>query len=88
LKVDFKNSFLKDIKRVKDKSVKQRLKEIIDAAEKAEQLQKISDIKKLKGSDSFYRIRIGDYRIGLLVTEDTVIFVRFLHRREIYRYFP
>ncbi|NPA92437.1 MAG: type II toxin-antitoxin system RelE/ParE family toxin, partial [Chloroflexi bacterium] len=37
---------------------------------------------------SFYRIRLGDYRLGLEIEGDTVVFVRFLHRRDIYRYFP
>jgi mRNA interferase RelE/StbE len=31
---------------------------------------------------------LGDYRIGIEVLEDEVIFVRMLHRRDIYRYFP
>ncbi|WP_201279130.1 type II toxin-antitoxin system RelE/ParE family toxin [Leptolyngbya iicbica] len=43
---------------------------------------------KLKGYQAFYRIRIGNYRIGLKVTDQEVIFVRLLHRREIYRFFP
>ncbi|WP_417909752.1 type II toxin-antitoxin system RelE family toxin [Candidatus Electronema sp. PJ] len=45
-------------------------------------------MKKLKGYDTFYRVRIGDYRIGLKLAEDGLIFVRCLHRKEIYRYFP
>jgi len=42
----------------------------------------------LTSDGAYYRIRLGDYRIGLVVNEQTVVFVRFLHRREIYRYFP
>ncbi|MBX6423476.1 type II toxin-antitoxin system RelE/ParE family toxin [Thermosulfurimonas sp. F29] len=45
-------------------------------------------MKKLKGYKDFYRIRIGDYRIGLQIKENKIIFVRFLHRKEIYRCFP
>jgi mRNA interferase RelE/StbE len=39
-------------------------------------------------ADTFYRVRIGDYRIGLELAGDELIFVRCLHRKEIYRYFP
>ncbi|GIK72728.1 MAG: hypothetical protein BroJett021_17160 [Chloroflexota bacterium] len=38
--------------------------------------------------ERYYRIRVGDYRLGLALEGDTVILVRFLHRKEIYRYFP
>ena len=31
--------------------------------------------------------RIGNYRVKLIIQEDTVIFVRFLNLKEIYRYF-
>ena len=41
------------------------------------------NLQKLKGEDNFYRIRIGDYRIGIKVNDDTTTFVRLLHRREI-----
>ncbi|MEB3229956.1 MAG: type II toxin-antitoxin system RelE/ParE family toxin [Leptolyngbyaceae bacterium] len=43
---------------------------------------------KMKGYDNFYRVRIGNHRVGIQVIEDEVIFVRVLHRRDIYRYFP
>jgi len=35
-----------------------------------------------------FPFRVGDYRIGVIVEDDTMVFVRCLHRREIYRYFP
>jgi mRNA-degrading endonuclease RelE of RelBE toxin-antitoxin system len=31
---------------------------------------------------------VGNYRLGLIIEAETVIFVRVLHRKEIYRYFP
>ncbi|MBF0537765.1 MAG: type II toxin-antitoxin system RelE/ParE family toxin [Nitrospirae bacterium] len=45
-------------------------------------------ISKLKNQDSFYKIRVGDYRVGIFIDNDTVEFRRVLHRREIYRFFP
>ncbi|WP_202218315.1 type II toxin-antitoxin system RelE/ParE family toxin [Okeania sp. KiyG1] len=46
------------------------------------------NIKKLKGEEEYYRIRVGDYRLGIKVNDGIVFFVRILHRKEIYRYFP
>ncbi|MFB2833142.1 type II toxin-antitoxin system RelE family toxin [Floridanema evergladense] len=45
-------------------------------------------MKKLKGYENAYRIRVGDYRIGFTFDSETVIFYRVLHRKEFYRYFP
>lgn len=42
----------------------------------------------MKAEGNYYRIRVGEYRIGMAVNENTVIFVRVLNRKEIYRYFP
>jgi len=47
------------------------------------------DIHKMKGSNQYYRIRTGQYRIGCKITNDnTIIFYRVKSREEIYRVFP
>jgi mRNA interferase RelE/StbE len=48
----------------------------------------IPNIKKLRGHSSAYRIKLGDYRIGLFIEENTVIFAAFEHRKDIYNKFP
>ncbi len=45
-------------------------------------------IAKLKGKKGFYKIRVGDYRIGVFLENEFLEFKRVLHRKEIYRYFP
>ena len=44
-------------------------------------------VKKLKGVDSVYRIRIGDYRILYEIENDRliVIVIKIGHRSEVYR---
>ncbi|WP_319419182.1 type II toxin-antitoxin system RelE family toxin [Pleurocapsa sp. FMAR1] len=90
MQTDFKNSFLKDIRAIKDKATLNRLEEFINAVEIADSLAQIPNLKKLKGKKNklHYRSRIGNYRVGLVIKQDIVAFVRFLHRKEIYRYFP
>jgi len=47
------------------------------------------DIKKMKGYQRYYRIRVGDYRIGCRVEHgDHVVFYRVKSRADIYRVFP
>ena len=48
----------------------------------------ILPLEKLKSYKTFYRIRAGDYRIGIEIVNDKIIFTRFLHRKDIYKYFP
>jgi mRNA interferase RelE/StbE len=88
LKVQFRRSFLKDIRSLSDKPLKERIKAAIAQVEGAQTLREIGNIKKLKGSRDYYRIRIGEYRVALICKEANVTFVRCLHRRDIYRYLP
>jgi mRNA interferase RelE/StbE len=66
----------------------QRIKGVIEEVESIDSLTDLSNVKKLKAEGDYYRVRVGDYRIGLSLNEDVVTFVRVLHRKEIYRYFP
>lgn len=88
MKTVFRKSFERDLKKIKDRAILAQVKQAVEEAEAAASLKEISGIKKLSGAGSFYRIRIGEYRIGLAVEAAEVEFVRCLHRREIYRYFP
>jgi mRNA interferase RelE/StbE len=88
LKVEFKGSFLKDLKKLDDRNTRDKVRAIIETVEQAPNLNQMENLKKLKGGDHYYRVRLGDYRIGMIVEEDKVIFVRFLHRKDIYRYSP
>jgi mRNA interferase RelE/StbE len=88
VKVEFRKTFEKDLKKAGDKFLFKKVKEVIELMELADNLDDISNLKKLKGNDNYFRIRVGDYRIGLFLEGDTVLFVRVMHRREFYRYFP
>ncbi|MBI4648756.1 MAG: type II toxin-antitoxin system RelE/ParE family toxin [Bacteroidia bacterium] len=88
MRVLIDKSFEKDTDKITDKKL---LNSIADCIEKIQELDKLSDItncKKLKGSQNAYRIRIGDYRIGFIFENQTIEFVRFLHRGKIYDSFP
>ncbi len=86
--IDYKASFHGDIKKLKDKEQAARLKEIISEIKAVKNLSEIKNIRKIEGSPNHYRIKTGDYRIGLVLSGDTIMLVRFLNRKEIYRYFP
>jgi mRNA interferase RelE/StbE len=76
------------LKKIRNKQVLKRVREVIAEAEAAASISEVANLKKLEGFDAYYRIRMGDYRIGIEVAEGKLIFVRVLNRKEIYRYFP
>jgi len=84
----FKESFLRDLQRLRERRVRERVREIIERIEAANTLSDIPGLKKLRGQSSSYRIRVGEYRIGMVIEDSQIILVKCLHRRELYRYFP
>jgi mRNA-degrading endonuclease RelE of RelBE toxin-antitoxin system len=89
MKTNYLPTFIKDIKGLKSTSSYSAIKNLVFTDILAVQnLKDISNLKKLKGDDNAYRIRVGNYRIGFFLEGDTMIFTRILHRREFYRYFP
>ena len=86
IKID--KSFQKDTRRIRGKSVLQKVANTIENVQRAQKLEEINNLKKIQGTTSMYRIRIGDYRLGILIIESSVEFIRCLHRKDIYKYFP
>lgn len=88
MKVAFRASFSRDLRKVKDQQLQNRVLNLIEQVENAATLDTIPNVKKLRSEGNYYRIRLGSYRCGITIENDTVTFVRFLHRRDVYRYFP
>lgn len=87
MKYDYENSYLRDAKKLPE-SLREPLQNVILSVKEAKTLKDIPNLKKLSGYNNVYRIRIGDYRIGLYIEGDILIFARILPRKEIYRFFP
>jgi len=87
--IEFDESFEKSVKKLKDAKIKAKLIDLIELLEGTDSLQSIPNIKKMQGFQTFYRVRIGDYRIGFeLIDANTILLIMVAHRRDIYRYFP
>jgi mRNA interferase RelE/StbE len=88
MKVEFLEQFDKDLDRIKDKPVHSALLKLIGLLEEANSLAEIPNLKKLQGFKNIYRIRIRDYRVGLIIEKKTIELARILHRKDIYNKFP
>lgn len=88
MKVEYHKSFERDLRRVRDQNLLDRVQAVLVGLEGSESLGSISNVKVMKGHPDYFRIRIGDYRLGLKRIDDGVRIIRFLSRGDIYRKFP
>ncbi len=88
MKVVFLNSFKKDVLKITNAKLKEQVKSVILAVEVAESLNELTNLKKLKGFSTAYRIRIGNYRLGFYYDNEVVEMARLVKRNDIYKVFP
>lgn len=89
MKILIDKSFVKDIDKITDKKLLININKLIIELESSNSLTELPNVKKIKGYDSFFRIRIGNYRLGLeKIGGNEICLTRFLHRKDIYKYFP
>lgn len=88
MKLAFTNKFLKQVSKLKDKKLAKEIEKVIESTESATSLSEIKNFKKLKGHQDYYRIRVGDYRIGIYFNDGDFTFAAIDNRKDIYKYFP
>lgn len=88
MKVAYLKNFSKDLDKIKKPKDHQAILEIIDLVKEVKNITEIPGVKKLTGYDDAFRIRSGDYRVGVFVSEELVEFARVAHRKDIYKIFP
>ncbi len=88
MKILYERTFYKDLSKLSDNNINNRIIALIELLKKSEDISKLPSIKKITGYSDYYRIRIGDYRLGIKYNNNQITLIRFLHRKEIYRTFP
>lgn len=67
--------------KITDRQLLLKIKRAIEQIQQADNLNEVNQIKKLQGKMNYYRIRVGNYRMGIKVSEGVVSFIRILHRK-------
>lgn len=89
MKILFTKQFSKDLDHIRhDTKLKKNLLHLIDQIKQTDALVDLKDVRKIQGYEGYYRIRIGDFRLGVKITEQGLEMLRLLHRKDIYRRFP
>jgi mRNA interferase RelE/StbE len=88
-KVEYTKRFLKELAAL-PVEIQTRVELIIFQELESENPFDLGYLEKMTGYADKYKIRLGDYRIGITIDKQTktLICQRIAHRREIYRIFP
>lgn len=88
MKAEFLKQFYKDLNKITLQSTLDDIIASVKNVEEAASMREIKNFKRLKGYKNVYRIKVGDYRIGVFIENDVLEFARIVHRKDIYRVFP
>lgn len=89
MEVSYGKRFSKDLDSVhNERKVREKLLKLINTIKEIDSLNQLAGVKKIEGYSDYFRIKLGDYRLGIKIRKNKVELIRFLHRKEIYRRFP
>jgi len=81
--------FSKDLDAIRNESkVRKHLLNLIEEIKNIDSLADIKNVKKIEGYTDYFRIKVGNYRLGIKLKQNRIELIRFLHRKDIYRRFP
>ncbi len=64
MRATFRKSFERDLRKIREQALRDRVKATIERIEAAGTAEDIPNLERLSGATGFGRIRIGDYRLG------------------------
>lgn len=88
MKIEIKKKFLKELSKIPNEYSTTIEKFIFETLSTYDNLSEIGKVEKMTGYKNYFKIRFGDYRIGIKKQDDIIIIETIKHRKEIYKYFP
>ncbi len=89
MKVIYTKTFLKDLSKVfPDKRRKQIEKFVFVELPGLSSIESAGNIEQMTGFKNYYKVRFGDFRVGMNKNDNTIEVLRVLNRKAIYKHFP
>jgi len=88
MKIEYKKKFLKELYKLPNEYSQTIEEFVFDIFPTYDNLSEIGKVEKMTGYKNYFKIRFGDYRVGIKKEDNTIIIETVKHRREIYKYFP
>lgn len=86
--VEYSKQSLKDLALIPSKSRISIERFVFKELPASTNITESKKIESMTGYSDFFKVRFGNYRVGLQKEGNRIIVKRVLHRKEIYRYFP
>ena len=77
MRVEYRSSFIKDIKKLKSKTTSDLILAVIENCENAGTIAEIKHCEPLQSRGKFFKIKYGQYRFGVIIDKGTVEFLKF-----------
>lgn len=88
MQVQYKRKFLKELAKIPSNKVKQIEAFVFDTLPEYENLADTGKVEKMTGYKDCFKVRFGQYRIGLTKINNVITIETIKHRKEIYKFFP
>jgi mRNA interferase RelE/StbE len=88
MQVEFRKKFLKELSKLPN-PYKSNIEEFVfDILANHNSLSEVGKIEKMTGYKNYFKVRFGDYRVGIKKENNIIIIETVKHRKEIYKFFP
>ena len=88
MKVEYSKKFLKQLAAVPS-DIRSKIESFVfEELVSTSSVYEMGKVEKMKGYDGFYKVRFGNYRLGLVIENEMVSVKTVMHIREIYKFFP
>jgi mRNA interferase RelE/StbE len=88
MEVRYSKKFLKQLASVPS-DTRVKIEELVfNELTSASSISSLGKVEKMQGYHGFYKVRFGNYRVGLAIESEVVTVKTVMHRREIYKFFP
>ncbi|MCX7087946.1 MAG: hypothetical protein NTV00_07830 [Methylococcales bacterium] len=88
MKVCYSKKFLKQLVGIPSDSRSKIEAFVFNDIVTAMSIAELGKIEKMQGYDGFYKVRFGQYRLGLVFENGVITVKTVMHRKEIYKFFP
>ena len=88
MKVNYSKKFLKQLSKLPPTPKRKIEHFVFYELPKIYKIELSGNIEKMKGYKNYYKVRFGNYRVGMFYKSDTLYVKTVMHRKDIYNYFP
>jgi mRNA interferase RelE/StbE len=89
VQVAYTKTFLKDLAKVVPQKRRQQIEKFVfDELPLLPSVESAGNIEKMIGHKNHYKVRFGNYRVGIIKSGNQLELLRVLDRKDIYKFFP